>query len=120
MVTTLLVSIGVVLVASSCSDPADWYPDGSVSILAHYEFDDGLQKSLYVVTRVSNAGDMPISLSTFTLSLETAERPYWLTVSESTRILPGGAITLTITVAYLQQAEALVPGTLTVSDVYFD
>ncbi|MDX9959126.1 MAG: hypothetical protein RBT68_11850, partial [Spirochaetia bacterium] len=116
----LVILVVLFAVMSSCRDPSDWYPCGTVELAGHYELESLGTKSLYATVRISNTGGSVISRSTIGLRATTDSGCYYATVVREMRILPGTAIWTTLTIPYASPAELLIEGGLVVQQGFFE
>jgi len=107
---------------SSCQNEARWYPEADVSIASHYEHTDTLTnaKQLYITCLIHNTGSTSILSGAVTLQVKTDKREYLQTIPLNIKIIPGGKIAVTATIAYLDNAESLSGDGISVFSSYFD
>ena len=116
---SLISVLALILLATGCSSPADWYPNGTVEVLTFYEGDDELGRYCAVSYRISNTGKTEIISSTVSIRLETDAHPYYLTVVDERNVLPGGTITGTVEFEYQTPEERTAADKVIIEDSFF-
>ncbi|TAH47266.1 MAG: hypothetical protein EWM51_11645 [Treponema sp.] len=105
---TLALALSGALAATSCSDPADWYPEGSASIVSTYETASS-DKQCIITVAISNTGKSKIWRSTVSIVVRTNVREYNATIASETGMLPGGTVYASASIPYIDGTETLVP-----------
>ncbi|HOC30392.1 MAG TPA: hypothetical protein PKH40_11985 [Treponemataceae bacterium] len=103
---TLVLTLAAALAASSCSNTADWYPEGSASIQSTYETASS-DKQCIITVAIANTGKSKIWRSTVSIAARTNVREYHATVSSETPILPGGTVYASASIPYIDGTETL-------------
>jgi hypothetical protein len=107
----------------SCQNDARWYPTADVSVSGSAEYADLTApggKALAVTLVIHNTSDTSITASVITLKVVTDKREYLQTTGSAAKIIPGGKIALTASIAYLEAGEQLTADGISVYDAFFD
>ncbi len=101
-------ALAIALTTTGCSDPADWYPEGSASIQSTYETASS-DKQCILTVAIVNTGKSKIYRSTVSIAIRTNLREYHATIANETPILPGGTVYAHASIPYIDGTETLVP-----------
>jgi len=101
-------ALAFALTTTGCSDPADWYPEGSASIQSTYETASP-DKQCIITVAISNTGKSKIWRSTVSIVVRTNVREYNATIASETGMLPGGTVYASASIPYIDGTETLVP-----------
>ncbi|MDR3335778.1 MAG: hypothetical protein LBT16_01110 [Treponema sp.] len=117
----LLGAVLTSLLLAACQNEGRWYPGAEVSVQSSYEFAPGPgAKAILVTLIIHNTSSTTINTGVVTLKVTTDRREYFQTASTATAIIPGGKVALPVTVPYLDSAEQVAAGGVTVYDSYFN
>ena len=106
LILALSGALAFALTTTGCSDPADWYPEGSASIVSTYETASS-DKQCIITVAIANTGKSKIWRSTVSIAARTNVREYHATVSSETPILPGGTVYASASIPYIDGTETL-------------
>jgi hypothetical protein len=99
-------ALAVALITTSCSNPVDWYPEGSASIQSTYETASP-DKQCIITVAISNTGKSKIWRSTVSIAVRTNVREYRATIASETGILSGGTVYASTSIPYIDGTETL-------------
>lgn len=99
-------ALAFALITTSCSNPVDWYPEGSASIESTYETASS-DKQCIITVAISNTGKSKIWRSTVSIAVRTNLREYNATIASETPILPGGTVYAHASIPYIDGTETL-------------
>jgi hypothetical protein len=105
---------------ASCQNEARWYPSADVEIAHYYEYADTSGPKLAVTLVIHNTGDTAILSSTVTLRVTTNTREYLQTAASAGKIIPGGKVALTVSLAFLEPDEQVNPNGIGIYSSFFD
>lgn len=106
LILALSGALAFALTTTGCSDPADWYPEGSASIQSTYETASP-DKQCIITVAISNTGKSKIWRSTVSVAVRTNVREYNATIASETPILPGGTVYAHASIPYIDGTETL-------------
>lgn len=118
-INTLFLTLSIIFLSGSCTDPTDWYPEGSATIQTAYETIVSEKQCIYTIA-ISNTGNSKISRSTVSVRVETDIREYHTTIVIETGILPGGTVYTSAAVPYIDETETLAPNGVCVTGEFYE
>ena len=101
-------ALAVAITTTGCSDPADWYPEGSAVVQSAYET-TATDKQCIVTVAITNTGKSKIWRSTISVAVQTTLREYRATIASEMNILPGGTVYASASIPYIDGKETLAP-----------
>ena len=111
--------ISLSLFAISCSDPSDWYPQGTATIESVREI-AAPEKNCVCTISITNTGKSKIWRSTVSIAVKTDGGEYFATAVSDTGILSGGRVYTTISIPYLSDTETILADGSRVVDAFFE
>ncbi|MDR3122686.1 MAG: hypothetical protein LBU16_02780 [Treponema sp.] len=109
----------VLVLAAACQNDGRWYPEADVSIETYSEYASAAGKQLAVTVIVRNTGITSITSATVTIKAVTNKRTYLQTMGSTAKIIPGGAVAVTVRIDYLEAEETLTDGGISLYDSFF-
>lgn len=111
----------IIMLLAACQNEGRWYPEAEVSIGNHTEYSDATGgRGLAVTLIVHNTSKTSITSSTITVKVTTTSREYLQTAGFTNKIVPDGKVALTVSVAYLEASEQVLPDGIRLYDSFFD
>jgi hypothetical protein len=106
----------------SCQNETRWYPEAEVEISSSVEYFDPASgaKALQITLVIHNPSNTSITTSTLAVQVRTDTREYLQTAGSTVRIIPGGKITVNITVPYLETDEKLAADGVSLYNAFFE
>lgn len=80
--------ISLIMLANSCANNKNWYPEGTVEVVDYRVYDENATRKCTIFYKTSNTGLSVISITTISFKVITDGGEYYKTIVDETIIHP--------------------------------